>query len=69
LKPAFVFALITGMRLGEIWTLKGKDVNLENKIITIRNSVRRIKNRNEQSEIKTKTVLILKEPKTENSVE
>jgi len=57
------------MRLGEIWTLKGKDVNLENKIITIRNSVRRIKNRNEQSEIKTKTVLILKEPKTENSVE
>ena len=69
MKPAFVFALITGMRLGEIWTLKGKDVNLENKIITIRNSVRRIKNRNEQSEIKTKTVLILKEPKTENSVE
>lgn len=67
LKPAFVLALSTGMRLGEILALKWQDVDLENKRITIRNSVRRIKNRNEQSEIKTKTVLVLKEPKTENS--
>lgn len=67
LKPAFVLALTTGMRLGEILALKWEDVDLENKRITIRNSIRRIKNRDKQAEIKTKTVLVLKEPKTENS--
>lgn len=60
LKPAFVLALSTGMRLGEILALKWQDVDLENKRITIRNSVRRIKTGMSSQKLKLKLFLFLK---------
>ncbi|WPX08229.1 tyrosine-type recombinase/integrase [Anaerocellum danielii] len=66
LKAAFILALTTGMRLGEILGLKWDRVDLENKQITVVRSLRRIKSR-DNSEIKTKTVLTLKEVKSEKA--
>lgn len=65
LKAAFILALTTGMRLGEILGLKWNEVDLKNKRIKVKSSMRRIKNRDEK--VPTRTVLVIKDVKTENS--
>lgn len=61
-----ILALSTGMRLGEILGLKWEDINFKNKLLTVKRTVNRLKNYN--SNIDSKTALIVNSPKTENSI-
>lgn len=51
----FLFALNTGMRNGEILALTWDDVDMDNKIIHIKNTAVRINNREENAEVKVIT--------------
>lgn len=53
----------TGIRIGELCGLKWSDINLEKRIITVRNTVQRIKN----NDGKTATKLIVTSPKSSSS--
>lgn len=56
-------SLTTGLRIGEICALRGQDIDLEKRILTVRNTVQRIQCSNGS----TKTKLIITEPKSESS--
>ena len=60
-----LISLYTGMRIGEICALKWDNVDLKNKIISVRNTISRVKS--EQSSNK-KTELIVDSPKTRSSI-
>lgn len=56
--------LFTGLRIGEVCSLKGTDVDFINKIISVKRTVQRIK---DTSNSKSKTKLVIDKPKTKNS--
>jgi len=61
-----IFALLTGMRKGEILGLQWKDIDFNKNIININKQLSRVKNYNEN--IKSKTILkIIYNTKTDNS--
>lgn len=61
-----IFALLTGMRKGEILGLQWKDIDFNKNIINVNKQLSRVKNYNEN--IKSKTVLkIIYNTKTDNS--
>lgn len=61
-----IFALFTGVRIGELCGLKWGDIDFENGYGYIRRTVERIADLDESTPNKTK--VIVSEPKTENSV-
>lgn len=58
--------LYTGLRIGELCGLKWKNIDLENNIIRIEKTLIRVKNYDKN--IKTKTVVILDDPKSASSI-
>lgn len=65
LKPAFVLALTTGLRLGEILALKWSDIDFEKKILTVKRTILRART---YGSTETTTSLIVNEVKTPNSI-
>lgn len=59
-----LFALLTGLRIGEICALKCCDVSLSDKTVRVRRTMQRIKN---IDGIGAKTKILFSEPKTNNS--
>lgn len=55
--------LYTGIRIGELCSLKGSDIDFINNTISINKTVQRLSNKNGN----TKTILIIDKPKTINS--
>lgn len=64
-KLCIMLCLYTGLRIGEVCGLKWEDINFEQKSLVIRRTIQRIKNNN--SNIKNKTLLIESSPKSETS--
>lgn len=60
-----LISLNTGLRIGEICALQWEDIDMEHKILHVRHTVARIKNKNPA--IDAKTILILDSPKTKTS--
>lgn len=58
--------LYTGLRIGELCGLKWKNIDLDNNIIKVEKTVIRVKNYDKS--IKTKTVIILDDPKSTASI-
>ena len=56
-------SLTMGIRIGELCALKWEDIDLEKRILTVRKTIQRISN----IDGKTKTKLIITEPKSESS--
>ena len=56
-------ALYTGVRIGELCTIKCSDIDIINNTISINKTVQRIKEENNN-----KTILLIDKPKTENSI-
>lgn len=54
----------TGIRIGELCALKWENINLEKRILTVRNTVQRIKNINGE----TATKLVITAPKSSSSI-
>lgn len=54
----------TGIRIGELCALKWENINLEKRILTVRNTVQRIKN----TDGETATKLVVTSPKSSSSV-
>lgn len=61
----FLVALFTGIRLGELCALQWSDVNLQQGVIRITKTLQRIKNTD--IDAKTKTKIIITEPKSRKS--
>ena len=64
-KFGVLFALMTGMRIGEVCALKTKDVSLAEKTVCVRETVQRIKNLDGNG---AKTKVIFSNPKSRSSV-
>jgi len=64
LKAAFILALSTGVRQGELLALRWKYVDLVEGTIKIRSNLQRVNN--SDPNVPTKTILIFQEPKTQN---
>lgn len=60
-----LISLHTGLRIGEVCALKWSDVDIERKILTVRQTVARVK---ANSNDNCKSKLILDAPKTKNSL-
>ena len=58
-----IICLNTGLRIGEICGLKWKDVNLDEKTISVKRTVQRIYNKNSHT-----TKVIIGKPKTDSSI-
>lgn len=65
-KFSVLLALFTGLRIGEICALQWKHISLESKVLTVKQTVQRIKNLDDRSE--NKTTLLLGTPKTISSI-
>lgn len=63
-KFGILFALMTGLRIGEVCALRISDVSLTDRIITVRETMQRIKNLNGEG---TKTKIVLTRPKSSKS--
>ena len=63
--PGILIGLYAGLRIGEICGLRWGDINMDTGFITIKRSLRRIKNRKKNAN--AKTIVTIQEPKTENS--
>ena len=64
-KVCLLLCLYTGLRVGEICGLKWDDIDFSNKSLTIKRTIERIKNKDEN--IKSKTILIESTPKSDTS--
>ena len=62
---AYIFALFSGLRRGEVLALTWDDVDIKNGLISVNKTLNRVKEHNKKSKKKTK--LIVNNPKTENS--
>ena len=62
-KFGVLFALTTGLRLGEVCALRAKDISLTEKTVTVRETMQRIKNTGEGA----KTKIVLTAPKSDTS--
>lgn len=62
---AILLALYTGVRIGELCALKWSDINFFNNSITITKTVQRLKA--SKADSKTKTELVISEPKSKTS--
>ena len=60
-----LITLYTGLRIGEVCALAWDDIDFLNQVIHVRHTIARIKNENKDA--KTKTLLIVDEPKTKSS--
>lgn len=63
---ALYFIMLTFLRVGEATTLTWNDVDYDRKILKVTKAVSRVKNRNKETNTKTK--IILTKPKTKKSV-
>ena len=63
-KFGVLFALMTGLRIGEVCALRVKDISLTEKTVTVRETVQRIKNTGSDG---AKTKVIFTKPKSDNS--
>lgn len=63
---SILICLYTGMRIGELCALKWNDVDFNNHIITVQQTIQRIQNK-ENKHI-PKTQLLITKPKTKNSI-
>ncbi len=61
-----LFTMFTGVRIGELCGLRWEDIDLENGTVTISRTVERISDLNVNR--KTKTKVVISEPKTQNSI-
>ena len=61
---AFMLDLATGLRLGELLGLRWNDIDLDNGVLSVKRSITRVKNFDDK--VKTKTVLIVQEPKSKS---
>lgn len=61
-----VLMLNTGVRIGEMRGLRWQDVDLQNRVIHIRNSLVNVRDRNEDAEMKT--IIELKSPKSYSGI-
>ncbi|MDR3263893.1 MAG: site-specific integrase [Clostridiales bacterium] len=59
-----LLCLYTGLRIGELCALKWEDINLKEKTLTVRNSLNRVSNDNNNE---SKTQILQEEPKTKKS--
>lgn len=66
IKFGIYFCLYTGLRIGELCSLQWKNIDLINKKISIKHTLIRIKNPNENEKPKTK--VIIDEPKSSSSI-
>lgn len=66
LKAAFIIALATGLRQGELLALKWDCVDLKEGTITVKRSLKRVKNFDPN--INKKSILIFQEPKTSSGI-
>lgn len=64
-KFGILFALMTGLRLGEVCALRVGDVSLDDRTVTVHETVQRIKNLDNDG---TKTKIIFSDPKSNSSV-
>ena len=73
-KPHYYYGLAieilarTGIRIGECLGLRWKDVDFENKTLTVDNTISVVKNRNQKDDTDRKRLIIDADPKTEKSV-
>lgn len=65
-KFGILFALMTGVRLGELCALKWKHISLDEKTVTINSTMQRLKNNDSSSFEKTK--IYISEPKSNSSI-
>jgi integrase len=61
-----IFSLFTGVRIGELCGLKWEDIDFDKETVTVRRTIERIANLDEDSVTKTK--IVVSEPKTEHSI-
>lgn len=60
-----LICLYTGLRIGELCALRWSDVDFNNRIILVHNTVQRIQTKNKNT---SKTELLITKPKTRNSI-
>ena len=58
-----LLAMMTGIRIGELCALQWKDIDIEKRILTVRKTIQRI----QCKDGKSKTKLVITEPKSESS--
>ncbi len=64
-KACLLLCLYTGLRIGEVCGLKWDDIHFETKSLEVKRTIERIKNNDK--EIKAKTILIASTPKSDTS--
>ena len=64
-KLGVLLCLYTGLRIGELCALKWKDIDFKNKTLEVNKTIQRIKNTDENCDIKTK--IIIDKPKSQTS--
>ena len=73
-KPHYYYGLLievlarTGIRIGEALGLKWKDVDFENRSLTVDNTISTVKNRKKKDDTDKKRLIVDSDPKTEKSV-
>lgn len=63
---SILLSLYTGMRIGEICALSWNDIDMENNVINIKNTVQRVQNQDATTQHKTK--IVIQSAKSENSI-
>ena len=73
-KPHYYYGLLieilarTGIRIGEALGLKWKDVDFENRTLTVDNTISTVKNRQKKDDTDKKRLIVDSDPKTEKSI-
>lgn len=65
-KLGVLLCLYTGLRIGEICALQWKDISISNSIISVTQTIQRVKNTDSQAESRTK--ILIDTPKSKNSI-